>query len=213
MTPNEITTLIASNLDKELDMPFRLQLMERVKYWRSRLIANSIQKNPAQRKFFKQPYYVKMYTGFPAECVAGVGTKASISIEDIPLPIRAGNTLFDYVGGIDGKSPFREALTGTQNYLNTGKFASKFPAYNYAIKLTVDDPGIPIVLIEGIFDDPMLIMENNCACLPTAGDCDVWNKTFPCSGDLMQLIVQSILQIDYNQKDSKPTTEVPVDKP
>ena len=215
MTPNEITTLIASNFDKELDIPFRLQLMERVKYWRSRLIANALQKNPAQRKFFKQPVYLKMHTAFAQECIAGIGSKQSISDENVPLLIRAGNTLFDYVGGIDGRSPFREAVSGTQNYLSTGKFSAMFPAYQYSTKMYVDEPGIPIILIEGIFDDPLAVMEMNCKCSesPTAGDCDTWNKQFPCSGDIMQLIVQSILQVDYNMKDNKPTTEVPVDKP
>lgn len=211
MTPNEITTLIASNFDRELDMPFKLQLMERVKIWRSRLIANSLQKNPAQRKFFRQTFYVKMTTGFTSTVVAGVGDKQSISVSKLPLLIRANNTLFDYVGGIDGKSPFRETAPGTGNYLSTGKFSDKFPAYEYSgSKLVIDKTGIPVVRVDSIFDDPMDVEQESCSCLPTLIDCDVWDKEFPCSGDILQLIVQSILQIDYNRTDPTATDEVTI---
>jgi hypothetical protein len=211
MTPNEITTLIATNMERELDLPFKFQLMERVKYWRSRLIANSLQKNPSQRKFFRQSLYLKMSTQFAADCIAGVGDKVSMS-EEIPLLIRAGSTLFDYVGGIDGKSPFREVQPGTQNYLSTGKFSSQFPAYEYSNRrVYIDKLGIPKVRIDGIFDDPMLVYDCNCTC--SGIDCDVWDKEFPCSGDIMQLIVQSILQVDYNRPDVKATPEIEVTQP
>jgi hypothetical protein len=213
MTPNEITTLIASNLDRELDVPFRLQLMERIKYWRSRHVANSIGKEPGQRKFFRQTLYVKMTTASASNYAAGIGEMQSISVEKIPLLIRVGTTLFDYVGGVDGKSPFREVGPGTANYLMTGKFASWFPAFEYSNnKLYIDKTGIPVVRTDGIFDDPLLIQQMSCSCLPQAYNCDVWDIEFPCSGDIMQLIVQSILQIDYNRPDSKPTDEVPVEK-
>jgi len=209
MSPNEITTLLASNFERELDIPFRLQLMERVKYWRSRLIANSLQKEPGQRKFFRQTLYVKMTTAFAADCVAGIGEQQSISVESIPLLIRAGTTLFDYVGGIDGKSPFRELTPGTANYLSGGHFSHMFPAYEYSDKLRVDKTGIPVVRIDGIFDDPLLAQQMNCACMGTV-DCDTWDMEFPCSGDILQLIIQSILQVDYNRRDEKPTEQIPV---
>ena len=211
MTPNEITTLIASNLDRELDIPFRLQLMERVKYWRSRLIANSVGKNPGQRKFFRQSLYVKMTTDFAADCVAGIGGMQSISVAPIPLLIRIGITLFDYVGGVDGKSPFREVSPGTANYLTTGKFSKMFPGFEFSgNKLYVDKIGLPVVKVDGIFDNPLLVQQASCSCLPQAFNCDVWDIEFPCSGDIMQLIVQSILQIDYNRGDLKPTEQINV---
>ena len=190
-------------------MPFRLQLMERVKYWRSRLIANSLQKEPGQRKFFRQSLYLKATTAFAADCVAGVGDRQSITTE-VPLLIRVGTTLFDYVGGVDGKSPFREVNPGTDNYLTTGRFAAQFPGYNYTNRrLLIDKTSIPVVRVDGIFDDPLLVQQISCSCLAIT-DCDTWNMEFPCSGDIMQLIVQSILQIDYNRQDAKPTAEIPV---
>ena len=210
MTPNQITTLIASGLDRELDIPFKLQLMERVKVWRSRLLANSIEKRPASRKFYRQPYYMKMKTAYAIECLAGVGDKQSISIEELPLMLSVGTTLFDYIGGIDGKSPFREVNPGTDNYMDTGKFADMFPAFVYTgRKVYLNKTGIPCIRIDTVFDDPMAIMESNCGCMGTE-NCDVWNSEFPCEGKVMQLIIQSIIQIDYNRPENKPTPEIEV---
>lgn len=209
MTPNQITTLIATNLEKEMDIPFRLQLMERVKYWRSRLIANSLQKKPAERVFFKQSIYLPLTTVFAADCVAIVGDKQSITTVEVPLLVREV-VLFDYIGGIDGKSPFRRAGSGTQNYLETGKFAAKFPYYDFVNqKIYVGKLGIPKIRIDAIFDDPMAVKTLNCAC-NNITDCDTWNMEFPCSGDLMQLIVQSILNVDFNRPSNKPTPEIAV---
>lgn len=209
MTPNEITTLIATNLDKELDLPFKLQLMERVKYWRSRLIANSVGKEPAQRKFFRQSLYLQMSTQFANDAVAGVGKPQSISTK-IPLVVRINTTIFDYVGGIDGQSPFREIQPGTGNYLTTGKFAGQFIAYEYANqRIYTDKTNVPMIRVDAIFDDPMAVQELSCSCQNI--ECDTWDSEFPCSGDIMQLIVQSILTIDYNRPDTKPTSEIQVD--
>jgi len=209
MTPNEITTLIATNLQRELDIPFRLQLMERVKYWRSRLIANSLQKKPAERIFFRQSIYLPMRTAFAADCIAGIGDKQSITTVEVPLLVREV-TLFDYIGGIDGKSPFRRAIAGTQNYLDTGKFAGMFPYYEFVNQIVyVGKTGLPKIRIDAIFDDPMAVKLLDCACNHTT-DCDTWDMQFPCSGDLMQLIVQSILNVDYNRPSNKPTPEIPV---
>lgn len=183
--------------------------MERVKYWRSRLIANSVGKEPAQRKFFRQSLYVTMTTQFANEAIAGVGNVQSISTK-IPLLVRINSTVFDYVGGIDGQSPFRELQPGTGNYLATGKFASQFPAYEYTNqKIYIDKKDIPMIRVDAIFDDPMAVQELSCSCQNV--ECDTWDTEYPCSGDIMQLIIQSILTIDYNRADTKPTSEIQVD--
>lgn len=208
MTPNEITTLIAMGLDREMDMPFRFQLWERVKYWRSRLIDNMVTKNRLQREQFRQPLYLKMEWRFVQECLEGVTLKQAVTIEDVPLMVYGGNILFDYVGGVDGKSPFRKTVAGMGNYLNMGKFSARFPAYEYIGRKFIVDKNIAIIRVDGIADDPMLVASCNCAC--GMGSCDTWDTEFPCPGDVVQLIVQSILQIDYNRKDAQPTVQIPV---
>jgi len=213
MTANEITTLIAMNLDREMDVPFRLQLFERVKYWRSRLVANSLQKNPLQRKFFIQTLFVKMSQELNIPAAPLISSTIATTVE-IPLPVRAGSILFDYVGGADGKSPFRYVSPGMGNFIS-GKFVDQFPTYEYTqingksvIRLEKADQ--PLLRIDGIFDDPFAVTELSCSC--TGQPCDTWNMEFPISGDILQLIVQSILSVDYNRPDKEETAQIPVVK-
>jgi hypothetical protein len=212
MTPNEITSLIASNLNKELDLPFRLQLMERVKVWRSRLIANSIQKIQQQRKFFKQTIYMRMQEGNNTPCAALVGCPVAITTDDVPMVVRVGNQMFDFIGSVNGSTAFIEAQPGMQQYQNTGRFSKEWTKYERINdKILVAQPDLPWLRIDAIFDDPMKILEYNCTCsAEVAGSCDVWDTQFPVSGDIMQLVIQSILQVDYGRMISKEETEIPV---
>lgn len=212
MTPNEITTLIASNLDKELSLPFRLQLMERVKVWRSRLIANSIQKVQQQRKFFKQTIYMRMAPGNDTPCAALVGCPVAITVDKVPLVIRVGNQMFDFIGSVNGRTAFTEVQAGMQEYQNAGRFSNNWTKYERVNdNILVGQQDLPWLRIDAIFDDPMKIVEYNCTCsAEVAGTCDVWDTEFPVSGDIMQLIIQSILQIDYGRVVPKVETEIPV---
>lgn len=209
MTPNEITTMLAMHLEEELNVPFKLMLMEKVKIWRSRLIVNALRKRPADRKFYRQPYFVPMKSGYMHPIAGLVSDPLSVSIDKIPLIVEANSILFDYIGGIDGKSPFREVQSGTENYLSTGKFASMYPACKYTGSfLYVEKKDLPLAMMDTIFDDPLDIALRNCACGNTP--CDPWDIEFPCSGSMMQLIIQSILQIDYQRGNKEMGQEIPV---
>jgi hypothetical protein len=206
MSPNEITTLIATELEKEMDIPFKLQLMERVRYWRSRLIANSLQKNPAQREFFKQTLYVKLEAtpaipcGFPSELVS--------ASTELPQELRIGTVQFDYVGGIDGKSPFQRLTAGTANYLSASRFYEAFIQYEFINrKVIVNRKDLPLIRVDGIYHDPQKALEYSCGC--AGKSCDSWNEEFPIPGELLQLVVQSIMEIDFNRKRASADTISP----
>lgn len=125
MTLNQITTLIATNLERELDIPFRLQLAERVKYWRSRMIANHLQKWPQQRRNFIQVIYLEMIRGTAASNLFSDQSKAE-TVCVVPQVVKVGSLKYDYVGGADGKSPFRGYSVGTEAYMEEGKFFKLF---------------------------------------------------------------------------------------
>lgn len=215
MTPNEITTLIAGSLKKELDMPFKLQLMKRVNYWRSRSIRNSLDKDPKDRKFFKQlPLYMTMVKSSNVPCCSMFeGCEVAVTIDLVPKPLRANNILFDFVGAADGMTPFYETTAAYLPYLAKAKYSKRKLYYLWEDgKIIVyGNPNLPLVRIDGIFDDPE--QANKYACKPgEVDDCEFWNKEYPFTGDIMQLIVQMILQVDYNLKQpvTPDTIEVPV---
>lgn len=212
MTPNEITAVIAEPLSRQLDMAFRIQLMERVKVWRSRLVANSLQKHPAQRKFFRQTVYLKMEKTTAVPCAPEVSCPVARTIVEVPLPIRVGSSLFDYVGGVDGNSPFREVTPGMESYVNTSRFSHLFHTYKYTNRyITTPNSDLPLLMVDGIFDDPMAVQELSCR--SQGIPCDMWDSTYPVSGDLLQLIIQNIQYVDYRRPGEVENHEVPVTQP
>ncbi len=212
MTLNEITVVIASHLEKELDEPFKMILAEKVAYWRSRLIKNSVDKDQKERRFFKQTIYVKMREQDDVFCATPyTQCKIAKSITKVPKPARINGILFDYVGSIDGMNAFQEGSGGMITYMMKGKYSKDVIRYTYEngyIKV-YGNSKIPMIRIDGIFDDSEEADKFNCT-EGTATDCDFWNKEYPVTGDILQLIVQSILQIDYNRITQENLKQIPV---
>lgn len=198
MTLNEITVLIASDFDRQFDEPFKLMLGERVKYWRSRLIRNSLEKDARERKFFTQPIYVPMTKSSPVPCASPVDLCPVAMSVDIPKPIRANGILFDYVGAIDGSNAFSLATSGTLSYLLKGRYSHNSIRFNYmAPRVLVYKDDIPTILINAVWDDPEAAAKLNCSTRNIA--CNFWDEEYPITNDLLQLVVQSINQIDFNR--------------
>lgn len=203
MTPNEITTLIASRYGKELDVPYKKIIYERVKYWRSTLIKQSLDKVRIQARFFRQRIYMPMEEINFTALVAPVPITdyRAQSVRPIPLPLRiTDNGLFNYVGGIDGHSPFGFADAGTAFYMQAGKYSRYQTMYqwmnNYVI--TKDLPTIPIILIDGVFNEPEEAMKFYTATYNP--NVDWWDTDIPISGDIEQRVVQCIITVDLDEK-------------
>lgn len=210
-TPNEITTLLASHFKKELDDPFKVMMMERVKYWRSRLLKNTLDKAPGDRKFFKQTIYVPMETKDEVICAMPF-TQCKVSYATIKLPkmARANGIMFDYIGSVDGMNPFEQTVEAMIPALMQGKYTGKI----LRVAIENDKPKVygnaklPKLRIDGIFDNPEDAAKLNCS--TGNGGCDYWNEEYAISGDLLQLVVQSILQVDYNRSAEANHEQIPV---
>lgn len=212
MTLNEVTTLLASQYGKELDMPFKLILAERVRVWRSRLLKNSLDKDQKDRKFFRQRLYLKMETTADTPtCTGFTGCPVAQTINIVPKPLMANNILFDYVGSVNGMNPFQEVISGMGAYANASKYTKNTTKFTWTgEKIQVlNNPRLPYLLVDGIFDNPQEVAAMNCASGQST-DCDFWNQEYPVPGALMQLIIQSITQIDFNRPSVPNDQEVPV---
>lgn len=203
---NRIVTVIASHLKREKDEPFKRLLAVKVDYWRSTLISRSLEKHPDQRNFFTQSIWIPMECHSAIPCnipmhLCNVMRSKSI----IPIPMRFGTTLFDYVGSVDGNNPFGFATVGTSAIMQSGEYSSHKTFYEYTNKrilisnsLTnyVEKP-IPMIRIDGVFDKPIDVMNFNCKTPEYA--CDYWNEPYPITNDILQMVVQYILEVDYKQ--------------
>lgn len=214
-TLNSITTSIASHLDRIQDEPFKRMLALKVDAWRSKLIVNSLEKHPEQRKFFRQTLYVPLVAADQVPCDLPFSLcKSMRSVDTIPIPMRLQGILFDFVGTVDGRTPFREASPGTITYLSAGKYSGKIVYYEWkniapeGWHFELLSSGVPMMRVDGIFDKPSEVFEFNCN---NGVGCDYWDLPYPVSGDLLQMITQYILQVDYNRAKVPESNETEVD--
>jgi hypothetical protein len=201
MTPNEITTVMATALKKTFDTPFKLMLMERVTVWRSRLIKNSLDKTPADRKFFRQTVYLSLEKVPQVSCNLPVDICDVARTATIPPPLRANSILFDYVGAINGANPFKELTPGMMAYFKSGKYSKNLIGYLYTDgKIEVyGNANLPMLRMDYIGDNPEDFA--SFACSPDLNKvCDFWNQEYPCPGDILQQILQFIAEVDFGQK-------------
>lgn len=191
---SSMTTEIAVALKKELDEPFKRLLAQSIDNWRSRLIRNSLQTKPNESKFFRQKVYAKMEDGTTTPvCVGAPGCPVRRSVYKIPTPVRFSIQLYDYVGSVDGKTPFSESIPGMGQYQTAGKYSKN----NIYWGLDIDGhsfvegmPNLPYMMFEGVFDRPSEVMQFNC---DNGTDCDYWDKQYPVPGDIAQQIIQFII--------------------
>jgi len=208
---NQITTIIAGHLDREFDEPFKRMLGPVVDAWRSTLLGRSLDKHPEQRAIYRQTLFVPMEMASNVSCNVSVPLcKVAKSKMELPVPLRSGNFTFDYVGSIDGQNPFQLAAPGTLYYLSAGKYSRHSYFYEYTNgRIEVrQNKHLPMIRVDGVFDRPMDVMQWNCQ--QTGNGCDWWDLPYPATGDLVQMIIQYILTVDYNRPNVPDGKEIEV---
>ncbi len=207
MTVNEITTNIAGLLEREDDFTFRRSLLKNINGWRSALIKQSVERTPADRKFFTQTAYVEMEMFREIEDIA-VCAPRSKSKKPLPRMLRAGSVQYDFVGSIDGNVPFGIYTFGTEKYLRS-RFTDGIPRYSEEDRhLIINNKFVKKVRIVGIPDDPEEWFMFTCS----TGDCDFWNSEYPAPAEIEQRIIQSILTIDFRRPLPHENKEVEVNE-
>lgn len=204
MLKKEIAILLAEPRNRQFDIPFLRMLGDRADVWRSRLIRNTLNKNPLERKFFKQTLIVPLTPDVTWECGPTFSCLKGIS-DPIPQLVRANNIMFDFIGSQDGTQQFVAAEPGAQCYLEQSSMLSKFISYEVIDnRIVVNNPSVRLMRIDGVFDQPDEVHKFNCQALGIRGECDPLEKDYPASGDIIQLIIQSINEIDLRQSLPEP---------
>lgn len=210
-TLSKLATQIAAHLGKELDEPFKRMLADKIDSWRSRLIQDSLQEKPLESKYFRQTVWVPLEEVSPVpDCIKAPVCKVLQSIKEIPVPMRYGPRMFDFVGSVDGSFAFTEGSPGTTAFLQAGKYSKHkifWEQINGFIQIK-STKGLPAFRLDGVFDKPSEAMRFNCEV--SAIGCDYWNEPYPITGKMAQQVVQYILQVDFNRPVTPATKEVDV---
>src|SRR5690606_38390187 len=108
------------------------------------------------------------------------------------------STLFDYVGGAGGSNPFKLVKRWQMHYHLQDKYAplvTTYVSYDNNRIIAPHSPLLTHIEVEAIFDDPEAA--HKCGC----ESCDFDDEEYPITGEIAQLIVQSILDIDFRRKE------------
>lgn len=212
-TFNEIAVLVAEPLGRVLDDPFREMVKARAKYWRSKLLRDTLNKNSKDRVHFIQYITLGLQQVSAVDCGIPLDCKVMKTINPVPVPLRANSMIFDYVGSPDGSNPFTPTTRAVMKFKLQDKYAPLVSTYytweNRYIVLPKNRM-VQKVMIGGIFDDPEAAFLANC---DAAADCNFYEAEYPVSGDIAQQIVQYILQVDFaRSKDDDDDSIVKPDK-
>lgn len=192
MTSNELSDILATELGAVNDWVFKRTILARVNASRAQQMKRSLDKNSQDRKYFTQPIEVPMenynyLASTPLSCLQ------SRSTCQIPRPLRANSIYFDYVGAVDGSNAYRHTPIGSSHFLNKGPYTHHNIHYHPENGfLVVEKPGIPLVLVVGIFADPEAAYDLDAK---TRGctNCDFWESEYPCSEDVLDTVIKDII--------------------
>lgn len=199
-TFNELAVLIAEPLGRALDVPFREQLKERIKYWRGKLMRDTLNRNPKDRAFFTQSITIPMEEASAVDCGIPLDCKLMRSKTKLPALVRANNILFDFVGSVDHGNVFKLVKRHELPFFLKAKYqplVTTYYAYENGYILLPHNRLMEHVTVEAIFADPEEAVE--AACGGESGSCSFEDTEYPMPPDLAQQIVQYILQVDFNR--------------
>jgi hypothetical protein len=192
MTPNELTDIIALELRAVNDWAFKRTVLARADAVREQQMKRTLEKTPQDRKFFVQEIQVPMENFNSMEGIGDMVCTWSRNACTLPKPLRANSILYDYVGSVDGSNAYRYTTRGASRFINAGKYAHHFILYHRDLnRLIVEKGGIPKILVVGVFANPEEAYNIN-AKTKGCTDCDYWESTYPCSGDVLDIIINEI---------------------
>ena len=215
MTPNELTDILALELGAVNDFTFKRAILSRANATRDQQLKRSLDKTPDDRKFFTQRIQVPMENYNSLEGTDLVCTHSRTTCP-VPKPLRANSIVYDYVGSVDGTHAFRYTTIGASHFLRAQQYAHRTIYYNTdRLDIIVEKGGIPKILVVGIFSDPEEAY-NLDAKTRGCSNCDFWESEYPCSADILDIIIQEItgkwrtkpvnLEVNGTQNKPDPTT-------
>lgn len=197
MTIEEISVQLAKPSGQQFSVPYREMLKDKVLYWTERMVRNTIDKDVRRRKQLLglfSPLIIPMTkvgnypTGHP-----GNFRNYAESIACIPAPMFANGINFDYVGAVDGTSPFIPAGNPTvARFSQDDKYISNVLRYSYlGNKIQIyHNPDISQIRVDYIPSNFREYAIFNAAMCNT--ECTWDNDEYPLPGDILQLVMQSV---------------------
>lgn len=209
---NELVSMLSDRVGQPFSIPLQEELKVILNYKRAEWFHKLIDKHPEQRKFYFKEISVPLEAVDKAECLVSTDCTVLRTTETIPRPVRASDTLFDYVGDPD-KSDGYTYTTPEQLYWII-KYGSKYtldrPKYFYINDYVYiyNEDSLENVNIRGVWADQRGLGKFKCNGVPCYTDNDQWDVP----DDLINTMIQDILRNELRILISPEVDEVVVDK-
>lgn len=190
---NQLVQLLADRVGQPFSVPLQEELKVIFNYkladWMQKIIA----KYPEQRKFYLKDITVELEEVDEADCPVSTDCTVLRTTAKIPIPLRSGTTLFDYVGDpdkLDGYSYSNpEEIVWLTKY---NKYTSSRPRYFYVngYIYIYNENSLEHINIRGLWPDQRQLNTFKCADKPCYTDDDQWDVP----ADIINTMIQDILK-------------------
>jgi hypothetical protein len=209
-TLNEIATLLAERAGRQFNQGFKEEMKFRINQARTRLIKNSLEKHPEDRKYFYQTIIIKLESTKGKNCEIKDDCLMR-TIDLVPKTIRVNSILFDYVGTSDMITPFGYALPEQVKFFKFSKYTGKNKKYSLLNEriYIFNDQNIREIGIRGIFADPNEVNKYRCSpdvpCIPD-------DEEYPMPPDLVDTLIIYIMDTFFKMPGTPNTEEVNINE-
>lgn len=199
MTLQEISIILAESVNRELDVPFRLMIQDRIKAWRNKLLKDSLERNPQSRKFYQQAITIPMEKVAASECGHGLACEFVYrSTVELPEILRTNDMMFDYVGATNGSTPWKFIPVWELPIAAASTYSSLVRTYAILNRRIVTLKPVNAVLAISIFADPVEAALAGCVGSGSE-NCNPDLLEYPIPADMVQQIIQYVTQVDFNK--------------
>lgn len=210
---NQLSEILAERSGRQHDYGFKQELKVLIHLWRQRLLVDSLNAKPEDRKFFRVwldlpviDVPISDFPNFPNNhCIRRTR-------DCIPKSIRANSTLFDFVGYLNKSTviPIEDSMQAVEIMSQskyTGNLSRGVYINGYIYVTNFTGPAISVSLIPEDMSEVSKIECFDCG----TNDCYSDDSPYPVSGDIGQRIIQAILATELNRNvvDLK-TQEIPI---
>lgn len=217
MTLSQIVEILAERVGRQFDVPFMKELEELVVIHRARILTNSLQKNPAHKKYYSNFIIVDLETVNKDECpeIEECGCESVLrTVSKIPISIKVGTNPYDYFGSPGGVNPYGWTTFSQEAYFKHNKYTKHRTRYTLLNEYgyVFNDKNVEKVRIEDVFADPRKLANFSCSLGEDMVPCYSETSEFIQDEAVTQLVIESILSKELRFFPQEEKVEVKTDK-
>lgn len=214
---NELVQLVADRVGQPFSVPLQEELKVIFNYKLADWMQKIIDKHPEQRKFYLKDITVELERVDRADCPVTTECTVLRTVSKIPIPLRSGTTLFDYVGDPDKVDGYTYAAPEEILWLlKYNKYTADRPKYFYlnGYIYIYNEDSLEHVNIRGLWPDQRQLNTFKCNDVPCYTDDDQWDVPQDIINTMVQDLFKNELAMKHMLREAQPEEgEVTVSKP